>query len=230
MATQEANKSNANFLASPKGLNDAGVPRVLRATKQRKFYLFGSRSVSRPAGWKLVNKAELFGDRHPLILTPPGPFDRGFRTYPVPPRFHVSTRFGRNLADFEQNGEYWLVSDRAKRVLSEISDTDFAFLACDTEVDPGKDPITLWLCDVMPMLDAVDESRSDIKTLVGENGVRVYQMFGSFSMRFHESIIGAHHAFRLQTNFGNIVVDDFFKHAIKKSGLTGLIFRDAAAF
>jgi Protein of unknown function (DUF1629) len=83
----------------------------------RTFYLTEYRVSSRPCGIKFLNEAEVFANGPPLILTPPGAFERGFRSYPVTPRFHVSKRFGRMPWDIERYDSYWLVSDHAKQVL-----------------------------------------------------------------------------------------------------------------
>src|SRR5580658_5584577 len=80
-----------------------------RASK-RKFYLVKQKAHSRPPGIELLNGKELFRDGY-VTFAPPGLFERGFRTYPVRPRFRISTRLGRKLSDIEIHGNYWFVSD-----------------------------------------------------------------------------------------------------------------------
>jgi Protein of unknown function (DUF1629) len=184
-------------------MSDASRTRVTKKrgsgrSKPHKFYLVEKRAYSSASGRQLVNRAELFGDGHPRILTPPGPFSRGFRDYSARPRFRISKSLGRKLQDFEQNGEYWLVSDRARNILTSISDSDFKFLVLDTEVDPGHEPMVLWLCEVMPLLDAIDGSRPQVDVVRGDSRERVHQIGGLSRLVFDETIVGLHLNHQLQ--------------------------------
>jgi len=204
-------------------------PRKPSRMKRRNFYIVGRNHQQRkPKGVELVNGPDLFRGTGYRTLAPPDAKIRGFRDYPVRPRFRISTRLGRKLNDIEFDGAYWLVSDRAKQVLGDISKTDFAFLPIETEVDEGQARAVYWLCNVVQVLDAVDDSRSQVKAGIADNGERDHSIIGIFSLIFDEAIVGSHHAFRLWTSFPHIVCDETFKAAIKQSGLTGLSYRDAA--
>jgi hypothetical protein len=74
--------------------------------------------------------------------------------------------------------DYWLVSDRAKQLLDGISETDFAYLPVDTEVDTGSEPVTYWLCDAVIVLDAVDEARSAVRSATADDGSKIHVMAG----------------------------------------------------
>jgi hypothetical protein len=123
----------------------------------------------------------------------------------------------------------WLVSDRTKRLFSNLSKTDFAFLPVDSEVDVGVEPVTIWLCDIIPVLDAIDDSRSRVDAVVGDSGERIHKIIANGSLIFDEEVVGSHHSFRLTSNFLTVVCDEIFKNAIIEAGLTGS-FRDASAF
>jgi len=192
----------------------------------RKFYLVQPYHPSAP-GYKLMNGNE-FGPNNPRILLPPGLLDRGFRDYPVRPRFRVSRSLGRKLQDFESDGSYWVVSDRAKRLLVSISDRDLKFLPIDTEVDAGKAQIKLWLCDVMPLLNAVNEAKSKVDSVISSDGRRIHRISGISRVVLDPSVVGAHHIFRLYSSSHTVVCDEIFRDIIKKSSLTGLVFKDAA--
>ncbi len=125
-------------------------------------------------------------------------------------------------------GDFWLVTDRAKAALTELSKTDFKFLAVDTEVDPGQPPLVLWLCDIATVLDAIDESRSQVESGLSDEGYKVHWVSGISRLTFDEAVVGEHHAFRLLTNYTVIVTDDIFRDTIRKAGLTGLSYRDAS--
>ncbi len=214
---------------APSSEPDSAKRRGSQRIKVRKFYLVQYKAHSRGKGVELVNRRDVFGDGHPRVFTPPGNLTRGFRDYPAKPRFQVSTRLGRMPNDIGQHEAYWLVSDRAKQALSNLSDTDFKFLALDVDVDVGKEPLVFWLCEVMPVLDAVDVSRSHVEVGRGDSGEPVYRIRSDMKLFFDESIVGSHHIFRLKTNFLTIVCDDAFKAAIKEAGLTGLRYQDVTA-
>ncbi len=137
----------------PEGTNRVTIQKSLSA-KTRKFSLMRTRSHSGASGWTFVNGPAVFGERASIIIKPPNSFDLCFHNYPVPLRFQFK-RLGRNLTDFTQYSSYWLVTGKAKNLLAAISENDFSFLSIDTEVDAGKEPEQMWLCDVMPVLDAV---------------------------------------------------------------------------
>jgi hypothetical protein len=49
-------------------------------------------------------------------------------------------RLGAKPYDVETDGDYWLIPARAKKLFDELNMADFAYLAVDTEFDPGSDP------------------------------------------------------------------------------------------
>jgi hypothetical protein len=212
-----SNKAKAE-LGLVRGKNQSGS----RAKKQ-KFYLITGRSYSTASGWELLNKNDFPG----WMPHPPSRFDRGFREYLVRPNFHISARLGRKIHDFELFGEYWMVSDRTRNALLSISDTDFKFLPVDTEVDPGQEPVVLWLCDVIPVLDAVDESCSTVNKIINDMGEPSHQVSAISSLFFDEKTVGFHHAFRLKTAPSKIVCDKVFRLKLQKEKLSGLSLRVA---
>jgi hypothetical protein len=214
--------ANSNTAKAATGVA-SGKNRGPGQIKPQKFYLISHRSHSTQAGREFLNKKAFPG----WGLQPPSRFDRGFRDYPVRPRFYISRRLGRKLQDFEKFGEYWMLSERARSVLLSISETDFQFFAVDTEVDPGHEPVALWLCDVIPVLDAVDKSRSNVDTVLNDLGEITHLVSGRSSLFFDENIVDSHSAFRPRTAYGFIVCNEFFKKTIRENALTGLSFRDA---
>jgi hypothetical protein len=121
---------------------------------------------------------------------------------------------------------YWLISDRAKQFLEWISQTDFTYLAVDTEVDAGSEPATYWLCDAIIILDAVDEAQSAVKSEIADDGSKFHSLYGNFSLAFDEKLVGEHCIFRMKTSLSTWICTGRFKLAFKESGLTGLSFED----
>lgn len=198
-----------------------------RGPKQRKFYIMGYPPVEYSSGREFLNQDEVCSGSGSQILRAPSRFQRGFRNYTIRPRFRVGKRFGRKPYDVEPYTDYWLVSDRAKQLFDRISETDFTYLAVDTEFDAGSEPTTYWLCDILPVVDAVDESRSAVKYWIDRDGLKHHETRGRASLAFNENLVGAHSVFRMKTSFTTLICDERFKIEIKQSKLTGLRFKEA---
>lgn len=208
------------------GEADAGSRKKAPRARRRTFYRIGYKAYTKVRGMKLLNKAEVFANGPPIIFTPPGLNERGFRSYPVTPRFHLSKRFGRIPADIEQYGFYWLVSNRAKDVLSQLSPADFAFMALDTEVDPGQSPVKYWLCDIIRLTDAIDLAKSDVRIEKDDRGDDFIALTPQMKLSFKEYLLKDYCTFRLQMNSFAIICNDIFKDTLKAAGITGLNFKD----
>jgi Protein of unknown function (DUF1629) len=129
---------------------------VARQHKPRKRYQMNfdyNRQSKR--GFLLENRLSMAPDEKAL-RPPPG--RRGFQDYPEAPRFLFDKSAGRLPLDLEEVGVYWLVSDRTKSVFEAVDPAGFAFLACDVRLPSGDyDGPSYWLCDVLRVLDALDE-------------------------------------------------------------------------
>ncbi len=195
--------------------------------KAAKFYILRDPPREWPSGREFLNQEEVCRGSGSPILSAPSPFQRGFRDYAVRPRFRVGKRLGIKPYDVERYSEYWLVSDRAKQLFDEIHASDFTYLAVDTEFDPGSEPTTYWLCDIVTVLDAVDEARSAVQSRIADDGSKVHQMVGYASVAFDENLVGRHCVFRMKTNWPTLIGSESFKIAFKQAGLTGISFKEA---
>jgi hypothetical protein len=196
------------------------------AAKPRRFFVLGWAAHARPAGLELLNKEVLFGERSAIFM-PPELTRRGFRDYPARPAFRISTRLGRRPDDIERMDEFWLVSAQAKQVLAGIAGSDFWFLPVDTIVEGDETRQTWFLCDVVTMLDAIDEPRSRVRVSVDDRGERIHLISPLDCLAFDETVVGTHRLFRLTTNFRAVICDDVVRSAVRSAKLKGLMFRDA---
>jgi hypothetical protein len=168
-----------------------------------------------------------------VILQPPDWWrKRGFRQYPARPKFHIGAkdRFHTRVHDVEAIPNFWLVSDRAKRAIESVAPDDVAFLAIDTVVDDAYEDKTWWLCDVLPIIDAVDEEQSKLRISQSDNGDRVHSLLvpdGSPVLAINEAVAQPHRIFRLKTSTSIIVCDDAVRTAFKNASLTGMSFKMA---
>ena len=160
---------------------------------------------------------------------------RGFPDYPEAPRFLFDRKAGRPPFDLELMHDYWLASDRAKSVFEAADPEGFAFLACDVRLPHGDyDGPPYWLCDVVRVLDALDETRSRLKIGIREDkayrdfGKKYYELTGLGELIFREDAIGGAHVFRMAHMERTIICDQVVKDACRAARLKGIRFDDTS--
>lgn len=80
-----------------------------------------------------------------------------------------------------------------KAVLQAVDREAFALLECDIRSPDGTRQPSRWLCDVVRVLDAVDEAQSTVKVGVADNGSKYYRLGSNDKLVFKDSgIEGAH--------------------------------------
>jgi Protein of unknown function (DUF1629) len=197
-----------------------------RRPKKRKFYWVHRSVVSRASGFRLLNEERLFKEG-PHTFMPPSAQWCGFRQYPERPAFLSDAKLGRIHRDFEVYSGYWFISDRMKSVLQGVDPEAFAFLQCDVRTPGGNDAPVRWLCDVIRILDALDEGRSTAEIGTAESGRKVYRFGLGASLTFNESVVGTSHIFRMKYRESTIFCDDEIKQACKSTRVTGISFYPA---
>ena len=196
-----------------------------RKPKARKFYRVGPDSrLTGPIGFGLQNQEVLAQGRQ--ILTP-SPGGRGFRPYPETPRLLIDKRRGRAPFDLESCNAYWLISDRTKKVFEAADAEAFGYVRCDVQFADGTVGPEYWLCDVLRILDAVDETKSRLKIYEDQAG-KVYSLMGGASIAFKADVVRLAHIFRPVHYEVATFCDQQFKDACKAAGLKGIAFKEAA--
>ncbi|HSQ19251.1 MAG TPA: DUF1629 domain-containing protein [Blastocatellia bacterium] len=208
---------------------------LIRQTRKRKRKLFvmsfDYTRGGRP-GLRLQN-GEVLAPGDGVLHAPSGRC--GFPNYPEPPLFLFDRKLGRIPRDLELFNAYSLVSDRMKVVFQAIDPDAFAFVRCEVIVPQGKyDGPDYWLCDVVRVLDALDEAGSRLKIeRRGEPdypyaGEKHYSIAGATKLAFRRDAIGDAHVFRMAHGESIVICDDVLKDACKAAGLKGIKFRDAS--
>jgi hypothetical protein len=195
----------------------------LRKPRKRKFFIVQSATASRASGFRLLNKSDLFIGNPPTFFPPAG--RRGFRDYPVRPAFVADPKLGRLHWDLEEYSGYWFVSERMKSVLQEIDPEAFVFLACDIQSPDGTPQPPRWLCDIVRVLDALDEGRSETRNAVAKDGSKYYVFAFASRLVFKENVVGNARIFRMKFSIATIMCDAALRLACKAVGLKGTSFR-----
>jgi hypothetical protein len=196
-----------------------------RKPQARKFYVMDPSFTGGRPGFRIENEQTLRQSQY-ARATPPEV--RGFPSYPEPPRVLIGNKLGRPLRDLEVwNGEYTLISERLKRALESTDPDGCEFVRCEVRLATGEPGQELWLCDVLRILDALDESVSRLK-IHYESGRKKYSITGGASLVFKDEAVGPAHIFRMAHLWPVIVCDQQMTDACKAAGAKGIKFKDAA--
>jgi Immunity protein family (Imm11) len=197
--------------------NKLGASRT--ALKKRKFFIVHERILVRPT-YNLVGGPSLISAGFA-----PLPEERGFCDTSRIPTFVFK---GKTERDFEEYGGYWLISDRMKRFLERFDPEAFAFLKCKVQLPNGARAPFRWLCDVVRVLDALDEKKSEVEIRTTDSGNKMYSFSVGAKLIFKEDVVGSHHVFRMMHFSPTIICDGGMKTECKAAGLSGLSFIEAA--
>jgi hypothetical protein len=219
-----ANSGLVHAASAGGGASPEGGKKADQTNRRPKFYCVTGKPVARGSGFELLNDAALFTEPPRVLLPPLG--QQGFRKYREMPVFLADARLGAIHRDFEEYSGYWFISDRAKAVLERIDPSAFAFLECRVQLRDGADGPRRWLCDVVRVLDALDEERSKVMTRITSLGTKSNWIPMSDKIFFREERVGSHHVFRVMHTESYVICDEEMKLACKAAALTGIMFED----
>ena len=87
----------------------------------------------------------------------------------------------------------------------------------------GTEGPAYWLCDVVRVLDAVDEARSRLR-IEYEGEIKRYSVLGGADIVFNEDVVGAAHLFRMAHMESAVICDRPIKEACRAASLKGITF------
>lgn len=203
--------------------------------KANEFYTLmpDIRSNWGPYGVIFSNERELLTPPRRILRPPEG----GFPPLRQIPQLEYDPRKGKMPRDLEGIfSGYWLVSERLKKVFEEIDPLAFEFAECTFHLPDGSMGPTHFLCDVVRVLDAVDEDASRLNVEISDEFVngKFYNLCGGARLAFHQSVVGSAHIFRVPYSGRLVVCDKAFRDAVRQAGIgskshsDGLWFEDAA--
>ena len=150
---------------------------------------------------------------------------------------HVPYVFDKSVGslpyDLELCDHWWLISDRTKAVFETLDPDAFVFVPCVVRMPHAcYDGPNYWLCDVVRVLDALDESQSRLRigirddTRYRDYGRKYYSFLPDTKLVFREAIIGNAHIFRMAHRDSAVICDQDLKDACKSAGLKRIRFQD----
>jgi len=162
--------------------------------KKGEFYILmpDMRGGGRGHGVEFENEEDFPWPAHMDI----GEESPGLKEFKQVPRLRQSrSRKMPNDLDASFRG-YWLVSEPLKCVFESTDPEGFIFVPCDFRLYDGSKAPPHYLCEVVRVVDAIDEDASTVKVLTEgyENG-KYYDMTGGASLAFKKSVVGSAHIF-----------------------------------
>lgn len=188
----------------------------------RKHLRISNDFAKNPPGLIFENKQDLI-PKGLNVFTCPDDGGRGFSWLTGRPRFKYSKRRGRTPKDLERVFDYWLLKEKAKALFQKIDPQGFDFAECDVDLGTDDKSEKFWLCDVVRVLDGLDEKNSDVTVIESEDH-KLYSLIGSRRLIFDDSIIRSTKIFRMKFSLGTIICNDTFMDECRNSGLKGVIF------
>ncbi|OAX53515.1 DUF1629 domain-containing protein [Xanthomonas graminis] len=154
-----------------------------------------------------------------LILKPEG---GGFPSLRETPRLVYQPSEGVLPQDLEGGfSGYWLVSARLRQVMESVDPDAFVFADTDYRLADGSKGPSVYLCDVIRTVDALDEGASMLRIEVSdefEEG-KYYNLTGEIRLAFKRNVLGEAHVFRLPFH-GGVFCDRVFKDAVEAAGIS----------
>ncbi|CAE6819449.1 imm11 family protein [Xanthomonas arboricola pv. corylina] len=163
--------------------------------RKGEFYLLrpDMRGGGRGPGVKLENEdAVPFSIAYSL----PGE-DAGLAALTEVPRLRHDSRIGDMPNDLESGlKDYWLISEPLKLIFEAVDPEGFAFALCDFRLEDGTPGAPHYLCEVVRIIDAIDEEASTVKVLTGYRNGKHYSVAGGADFAFRKDMVGDAHVFR----------------------------------
>jgi hypothetical protein len=195
---------------SEQSLPSPRTKRLSGASAKRKFFRVTRTSSARGSGFELLNGSAPFRDMDETTFSAP-PGRRGFMKYSEISVFLADERLGPIHQDFQVMADFFLISERMKGVIEPFDGDAFAFLPCEVRMRDGGNGPTYRLCDIICVLDALDEKQSEVSAVTADDGTKIYNLLGQTKLIFKESAIGNRHMFRMMFSEDKIICDDSSK-------------------
>ncbi|OAX53514.1 DUF1629 domain-containing protein [Xanthomonas graminis] len=160
-----------------------------------------------------------------VLRTPPRlilkPKEGGFPPLRETPRLVYHPSEGMLPQDLEGGfSGYWLVSERLRRVMESVDADAFAFADVDYRLADGSKGPTVFQCDIVRTLDALDEDASQLNIEISDDfeAGKYYDLTGDIGLAFRRDVLGSAHVFRLSFH-GGVFCDRAFKEAVEAAGI-----------
>ncbi|MCZ7842224.1 MULTISPECIES: imm11 family protein [Stenotrophomonas maltophilia group] len=214
-------------------MNEDGMNRV--APPKGRFYVLSPDmgAPGRGHGVELDNEEEI---PWPTYMSEPSEVG-GLASLRVVPKLRFDSQVGDMPLDLQGgfNG-YWLISQPLKDVMENIDAEGFAFAKCAFQLEDGSEGEPHYLCEVIRILDAIDENASSVKILDGYRNGKYYSLSGGGKLSFKEAEVADAHVFMDIHSGSRVYCDRVLRDALIEHGFgmvinpRGVWIEDAAGY
>lgn len=209
--------------------DQTAIPVTYESVSQKgKFFIIQTdiRGGGKGHGLVIANEERLLAPGWIVMLPPNGDPSQ----YPEKPQLVLDPKLGGMPRDLEGLAGIWIVSEQLKQVFESVDQEGFAFADCDFTLADGTPGPQRYLCGVLRTLDALDEEASRLRIEISDDYVngKYYNLAGGASLVFKKDAIGSAHIFCTPFSGDETFCDHTLHDAVKRAGLTGVWFTDAA--
>jgi hypothetical protein len=181
-------------------------------------------------GVEIANETSLRAPGVFVVEPPTGEADQYTQR---PHLVHVPEK-GELPRDLENVSGIWIVSEALKQVFQKVDAAAFAFVECDFTLSDGNPGPKYYFCNVLRVLDALDEPSSRVKIKTDHNFITgedepFYSIVGGASLVFDKARVGNSHIFRQARSPIDPICDRVMYDALIGARLDGIQLRDASA-
>lgn len=196
------------------------------AKMSEKKYFFMSENITRnPAGIVLLNEGNLALPGM-IIFGLPDMRVRGIPIVTETPTFKHVKRDGPYPRDIERFGNFWVISKKLKKIFEDFDPEAFDFLECKVWSGDIMTTGEHWFCDVVRVLDVIDESKSKLESaFIG--GKKYYHLSESKKIHLNRNIIKKHRVFMVDHCWPNVMCDEELVKICKSEKIKNISFEKA---
>jgi hypothetical protein len=194
----------------------------LAAGQQRRYFQVKRDfdAVGRTPDFDWVNKKELEIPGYAGLGPGPHELGVGFPAFVAPPRLVFEKKGTRKQLDFYGFDRIRVVSDRLKAILENFDQEGFEFVRTETLYDGGtREGPPYWFCDVVRVLDCVDEAASALNYYPN---TKRYSVIKNAVMR--PEAVSSARVMRSRYYLGHVLVDDTFRNMVHAHNVRGIAF------
>ena len=196
------------------------------------YYILDASWCSNASEYTILNESKLIEGRSPRSspIFAAIPWHPGFWPMSEKPVLQIKEKPRKMPKDIDYCGGYWLVSEKCKTFFEDIDPLAFEFVECDC-LDVNGIPIKpRWFCDVIRVVDALDEQKTKVTIKAPEGWHKSYEIEVTSNLYFRKSVIPDNcHIFKMAFYEETCIIDRPFRDRLKSVHITNSRVTDVSS-
>ena len=189
------------------------------------YYILDASWCSNASEYTILNESKLIEGR-PLRssqIFAAIPWHPGFWPMSEKPVLQIKEKPRKMPKDIDYCGGYWLISEKCKTFFEDIDPLAFEFVECDCLDVNGSPTKSRWFCDVIRVVDALDEQKTKVTIKTPEGWHKSYEIEVTSNLYFRTNAIPANcHIFKMAHYHGMRIVDRQLRDGLKNERMTNI--------